>query len=353
MRILIVRPRSLGDVIHALPVACALKDCIPNAYVGWLAENWASEVLVGHPAIDERICVTGSWTRSLRQMRNVRRTLRALRFDVVLDLQGVCSTVLAAVLSGAPRRLGFVGMVSHQLRDLIRSDDGLRAASWAIARPLHFELVRASHQHIVDRYLEILAPLGMHDPQVRFGITESAEDARTIERLLHDSNLVAQRYAVINAGGPAFKRWPAKRFAAVARHLDSTHRLPTLVVHGLDEEERQAARETVTASGGTARLVPLLSVGQVAALGRRARLFVSGDTGLLHLAAAVGAPSVGLVGHALAERFRPYGAANIVVEGKRVPLHRARRGGLGVDAMRAIEVDAVCRACDAMLGRRV
>jgi ADP-heptose:LPS heptosyltransferase len=201
----------------------------------------------------------------------------------------------------------------------------------------------------VDRYLEILAPLGVHDPQVRFGITESADDARTIERLLHDSNVVAQRYAVVNAGGPAFKRWPAERFAAVARHLDSTHRLPTLVVHGLDDEERQAARDTATASGDTARVVPLLNVGQVAALARRARLFVSGDTGLLHLAAAVGAPSIGLIGHALAERFRPYGAGNVVLGGKPVSLHRARHGGLGIDAMRAIEVGVVCRACDAML----
>src|SRR5262249_51973159 len=270
-----------------------------------------------------------------------------------LDLQGVRSSVLAAVLSGARRRLGFIGMVSHQLRGLIRSDDAQRALSRVIARPLGFELVTASRQHIVDRYLEILEPLGVGSPRARFSITESAADAVTIERLRDDARVTTLGYAVLNAGGPAFKRWPAERFAAVARHLEKRHHLPTVVVHGLGDEERQAAEATVAAAGGTAQLMPLLTVGQLATLARGSRLFVSGDTGPLHLAAAVGAPCVGLIGHALPERFRPYGAGNMVLAGKAVPLHLARHNGLGADAMMHIDVDAVCRASDTMLARHV
>jgi len=353
MRVLIVRQNSLGDVIHGLPVACAVKDLIPGAFVAWLAEGWASEVLVGHAAIDQRIVVPSSWTRSLPQILRLRRKLRALRFDAVLDLQGVRSSVLAALLSGAPRRLGFVGMVSHELRRLVPNAERQRTLSRAIARPLHFDLVQASSGHIVDRYLEILAPLGVCSPQVRFGVPASAGDARAVAALVRDTGVVEQAYVLVNPGGPSFKMWPADRFAAVARHIENAHGLPTLVVQGLGERERRAARDVVAASGGCALLAPPLPLGQLAALARRSRLFMSGDTGPLHLAAAVGAPCIGLIAHAQAGWFRPYGHGNVLLQGTPVPTHRARHGGLGVAAMQAIGVDAVCHACDRILGAQV
>jgi heptosyltransferase-1 len=339
----------MGDVIHGLPVACAIKDYLPGAFVAWLAEDWASQVLDGHPAIDQLITVPPSWTRSLPQMLRLRRQLRASRFDVVLDLQGVRGTVFASLLSGAPRRLGFIGMVSHELRQLIPNEEWLRALSRALGRMLHFELVRAASDHIVDRYLEILAPLGVRALQPRFGLLESEEDAQAAGRLLHDAGLDGRAYAVIYAGGPTFRMWPADRFAAVAGYLGSSHALPTVVAPGLLDREQQAAREIVAGSGGHARLAPVLPLGPLGALARRSRLFLSADTGPLHLAAAVGAPCIGLIGHALADWVRPYGEGNILLRGKPVPAHRARHGGLGGDAMQAIGVETVCRACDRIL----
>jgi ADP-heptose:LPS heptosyltransferase len=350
MRILIVRQRALGDVIHALPVACAVKDRIPGAFVAWLAEEQAGAMLVGHAAVDRRIVVPPSWARSPAQLLRVRRELRALRLDAVLDLQGVRSSVLAALLSGAPRRLGFAGMIGHELRRIVPDPDRQRAFARALARPLRFELVQATREHIVDRYLEILAPLGVASPPARFGIEDSAADAAATAALVRDALGAPQAYAVGNPGGPAFKAWPADRFGAVARHLDHAHGLPTLVVQGLSARERRAARDVIAAAAGSARLLPPLPLDQLAALARRSRLFVSGDTGPLHVAAAVGAPCIGLIAHAQAGWFRPYGPGNLLVEGTPVPTHRARHGGLGAAAMRAIDVAAVCRACDRMLG---
>jgi heptosyltransferase-1 len=350
MRILIVRLRAIGDVIHGLPVACAVKDFVPGAFVAWLAEDWASEVLAGHPAIDQRVAVPQGWTRSVPRILRLRRELRALRFDVVLDLQGVRSSVFAAILSGAPRRLGFVGMVSHEARWLVTNEDSLRALSRAIAGVLHFELVQASSDLIVDRYLEILSPLGVNVTKARFGLPELEEDAREIGRMLHDVGVGCdQSFAVVNSGGPLWRMWPADRFAAVARYLGSTHRMPTMVVQGLRDREQQAAGKIVAESGGHARLAPPLSLGQLSALARRSRMFISGDTGPLHLAAAVGAPCIGLIGHDLAGRVRPYGAVNILVRGKPMSRHQASREDLGVEAMKAISVDDVCRACDRLL----
>ena len=101
MRILIIRLRAIGDVIHGLPVACAIKDRFPGAFVGWLAEDWASDVLEGHASIDQRIALPRRWERSPLALWNLRCDLRASRFDVVVDLQGVRGSVLAALLSGA------------------------------------------------------------------------------------------------------------------------------------------------------------------------------------------------------------------------------------------------------------
>ncbi len=316
MRVLIVRLRAIGDVIHGLPVACALKDHVPGAFVAWLAEDRASELLVGHPAIDQRITVARGWAQ-------LRRELRALRFDVVLDLHGVRSSVLATILSGAPRRLGFVGMVSHEARRLITNENRQRALSRMIAGAARVELVQARSSHIVDRYLEILAPLGVHAPVARFGFPEFDDDASGVDGA----------FAVINCGGPVARMWPADRFAAVARYLGSAHGLPTLV-HGWGERELDASRRIVAESQGHARLTPALSLRQLAALARRSRVFISADTGPLHLAAAVGAPCIGLIGSATAERFRPYGHGNIVVPGEPVA---------------AIRVDDVCQACDRIL----
>lgn len=350
MRVLIVRLRAIGDVIHALPVACALKDSGLGAFVGWLAEDWASDLIVGHPAIDSLITAPrrGGW--SFLEVLRLRRELRALRFDVVVDLQGVRSTVLAALLSGAPRRLAFAGMVGHELRQYISNPDLLHFISRAIAGPLHIELVAARSEQIVNRYLEILVPLGVGAPEVRFGLPEPTEDAQVVAHFLHARGLAEKTYAVINSGGPRFRRWPAERFAAVVNYLGSSRNIPSIVLGGWGDE-LQAAEVIVTAARRHAIPAPRLSLGQVGALARRSRIFLSGDTGPLHLAAAVGAPCIGLIGHALAERFRPYGSTNILLRGKPVPLDLLRRNGLGEDAMKAIGVDAVCGACDEILAR--
>ena len=348
MRILIVRLRAIGDLIHAVPVACAIKDCIPGAFVGWLAEDWAGEVLAGHSAINKRILVPRRWTHSPAWILRLRQQLRALQFDVVLDLQGVRSSVLAALLAGVPRRLGFVGMVSHEFRRIVPNEARLRNLSRVLAAALNFELIQASSDHIVDRYLEILAPLGVAAPQACFRMPEADEDARGIVRHLGELGLADRKFAVINAGGPAHRMWLPDRFAQVARHLGSRHALPSIVL-GWQERELRAAREIVTASGGHARLGPPLSLARMGSLARRSRLFLSADTGLLHLAAAVGAPCIGLIGHSLAGWVRPYGPGNILVRGEPVPWHLVRHRGRGAAAMRAIGVETVCEAADRIL----
>ncbi len=350
MRVLVVRLRANGDVIHALPVACALRDHVPGVFVAWLAEDWASQVLIGHPAIDELITVPRRWSWSLRDILQLRRKLRVLRLDAVLDLQGVRSSVLAALLSGASRRLGFVGMAVHDLRRLISNPERLHAMSGVTARRLQFEPIRARSEHIVDRYLEILRPLGVNAAEARFGLRESETDTQIVVRYLSTAGIIHERYVVINPGGPAIRRWPAERFSAVATYLGSAHGVRSVVLPGVGSGERRAAEAVVAGAEQHATLGPALPFGQLGALARRSRIFLSGDTGPLHVAAAVGAPCIGVIPRHLAGRFRPYGSANLVVQGAPAPVH-TRRTPVGGGAMLTIGVDAVCRACDEILRR--
>src|SRR5262245_27684636 len=106
-RFLIVRLSAIGDVIHGLPLANALRARLPGAMIGWLVEGRAGDLLEGHPAIDKLIRVPRKWLKSPTTVWNLRRQLRGGKFDVTIDAQGLAKSAIAAWLSGARRRIGF------------------------------------------------------------------------------------------------------------------------------------------------------------------------------------------------------------------------------------------------------
>lgn len=333
-RILIVRLSAIGDVIHGLPVLSALRARWPAAHLSWVVEGRAAELLAGHAALDELIVVPRGWLKSPRAVLELRRRLRAVQPRVALDLQGLTKSAIAARLSGAPRRIGFAAPDGRELSGLLYTDQ-----------------VTSRSAHVVDRYLELLGPLGIERPAARFDLPRNAEAEANVDQWLSGLPL-AGPFAVINPGaGWPSKIWPAERYAAVARHLGSTRGLPSLVVWA-GGVERQWAAEIVAASGGQARLAPKTSLPELAAACRRACLFVGSDTGPLHLAAAVGTPCVGLFGPMPGDRNGPYGPQHVLVQ--KVCLQgssRARRTANNA-SMLAIEVGDVCRASDQVLAPR-
>ena len=108
-RILIVRLSALGDVIHGVPVACALRDAFPRATIGWVVEGRTAELLEAHPAIDHVIRAPRGWLKSPRAVLALRRELRFHHFEIAIDLQCLTKSAIAAKLSGAPRRIGKAG----------------------------------------------------------------------------------------------------------------------------------------------------------------------------------------------------------------------------------------------------
>jgi lipopolysaccharide heptosyltransferase I len=327
-RILIVRLSAIGDVIHGLPVLCALRDALPEAFLGWVVEGRAGDLLECHPALDALVRVPRRWLKSPREVWRLRQRLRAMRFDTVIDLQCLTKSAIAAWLSGARRRIGKAGDDGRELSRCFTTSCGGGGST-------------------IEHYLDMLRPLGIESPVVRFDLPELLPDARMADEFLRGSRLTARRFAVLNPGaGWPSKIWPAERYGELARRLAREHDLPSVAVWG-GASELPLAETIVAASDGHARLAPPTSMTELAALCRRAALFVGSDTGPMHLAVAVGTPTISLHGPSRAEWCGAYGPPNIRLQARYEEGSSLERRQAGDSAMRAISVDMVEAACGA------
>lgn len=331
-RLLIVRLTALGDVIHGLPVLCALREAFPSTFLAWMVEGRASDILQGHPALDQLVRVPRRWLKSPREVWKVRNQLRQLRFDTTLDLQCLTKSSVAAWLSGAPCRIGKAG------------SDGRELSKWFNNR-----LVPAAGDHVIDHYLEMLLPLGIESPAVRFDLPEPNDAATLADGFLGEHKISSGGYALLNPGaGWPSKLWPAERYAQVAQHVFHKHRLPSVVVWAGDQE-RQLAQTIVFHSQDTALLAPPTSITELTALARRARLFVGSDTGPMHLAVAVGTPTISLHGPSRAEWCGAYGPNNIRLQVQDDTGRARHKQSTDDSAMRAISTELVQQACEQLL----
>jgi lipopolysaccharide heptosyltransferase I len=293
MHVLLVKLSAIGDVVHALPAAAALRRGAPDVRITWVVEHAAAAILRGSPAVDRLVEIdTRSWRRRLlgRETRSalVERlsTLRAEPVDVALDMQGLLKSGLVALASGARRRVGFA---TEALRE---------PASRAF---LTEQVAVDDTGHVIEKNLALVRHLGVATAgDYEFPIAVPAEVGRDLE-----VRLPAEAFAILNPGGGwQTKLWPAERFGALAERLGEQYGLVSLVTYGPGEEE--LARRVAAASPSGAARPFACTLMEFVALARRSRLFVGGDTGPLHLAAAVGAPVVGIYGPTSPLRNGPF-----------------------------------------------
>ena len=319
-RLLIVRLSAMGDIIHTLPAAAALREAFPHATLGWLVEERWAELLctlryprsgrrsAQRPLVDRVHTVnTGEWRRSLlsfntwQQMLVASSDLRGIGYQVAVDFQGAVRSALLAHWSGATVVYG-----DTQPRE--------NAASMWYTRQV---VTRGTH--VIRQALSLAESVIQHSaaaPGVEFPTDPDAENR--ITALTAD----AGGFAILNPGaGWGAKRWPAERYGLVAKEL-AKEGLRSLVNYGPGEEELAASVEA--ASEGAARRVSC-SVSELIALTRRARLFIGGDTGPMHLAAALRVPVVGLFGPTNPARNGPFGTSFIVLRSASSITDHARR----------------------------
>ncbi len=330
-RFLICRLSHVGDCIHTMPVANALRDQFPDALIGWAVERAAAPLLANHEAVDELIEVPRGWLKSPAAAWRLRRRLRRIKFEIALDPQSLTKSAAIGWLAGCKSRIGFAGQ------------DGRELSKW-----LNNQLVPRRAPHVVDRYVELLRPLGISAPHIQFRVPINEEADVVVGQFLRQQNLL-DSYAVINPGaGWDSKLWPVDRYAEVAAHLGQRWGLRSVAVWAGDRE-REWARQIVDGSNRQAVMAPSTSLTELASLTRGARLFVGSDTGPLHLAVAVGTRCVAMFGVTPISQCGPYGEGHVALQ--EVYVEQSSRGRRGADnsAMRAIQTDQACRACDTIL----
>lgn len=289
-RFLIVRLGSLGDVIHAIPVAAALRDRYPDARIDWLSDPRYVELLALVRGVDTVVPVD---TRRVAPVLRTVRELRRRRYDAVIDLQGLVKSALLARVCGAARTIGFP---AGHLRE-------------PVARSFYTETPEpGAARHVIAKNLALAAALGADTSRIVFPI--AIPSSAVAERMASEAG--DGGYVLVNPGAAwPNKRWPPDRFGAAAASMRERYGLRSLVLWGPGEESLAAA--VVAASAGAADVAPATTIRDLVDLSHRARLMVSGDTGPLHIAAAVGTPIVALFGPTWPERNGPWSPADVTV----------------------------------------
>ncbi len=309
-RVLIARLGAMGDIIHGLPAVTALRAVFPDAILGWLVEERWAELLCTlptprsgprspqRPLVDRIHTVnTKQWRGSPFSLQTWERVaaglsdLRAERYNIAIDLQGAVRSSLLARWSGAPVIYGFA-----QPRE-------------NLASMFYTRQVIAAGDHVVQQNLslaEAVAGRPLPVPPVELPCDTDAE--RECGRWLKERGI--EQFVLLNPGaGWGAKQWPAERYGQVARQLAQCS-LKLLINFGPGEDTTASAVEG--ASGGVAETFSG-SLTQLIALTRRACLFIGGDTGPMHLAAALRVPVVGIFGPTNPTRNGPFGTRNIVL----------------------------------------
>lgn len=293
MNILIVRLGALGDIVHAVPAAAALRNAFPGARIDWLVDAKHRDMIDLVTAIDHAIVLERP---SIAGWLDVSRRMRSTGYDVAIDFQGLMKSAILARASGAPRVIGF--SIWH-LRE-------------KTARPFYSEIARGSAdvaEHVIHKNLSLLGALGVNDGAIQFPL--AAVESRAVIEVR--SALGGERpFALINPGAAwPNKRWPPERFGDVAAFLQEVRGLPSIVLWGPGEEGLAGA--VVETSGGAARVAPPTNLRDLLALSRAASLMVSGDTGPLHIAVAAGTPTVSLFGPTDPHRNGPWAPDDVTV----------------------------------------
>jgi heptosyltransferase-1 len=297
--ILIVKLSAIGDVIHALPVAHALKQTYPNARITWVVEKPAYDLLTDNPDIDEIIIFDKPKFKSLTGLLSngytFSKLLKSHNFDLAIDLQGLFKSAAISYLSGAPKRLVYCN--ARELSDKI----GQR--------------IRGNHEngHVVERYLDVARHLGCNIEQVVFPINSTELEAQKANAIANHAGLRLENPYVVLAPGTNWpsKCWSTTHFAKLADKLYDDNLIPVII--GGPSDQRLASEIIENTKIPPIDLTGKTSLKQLAYIIKKSQAFVGGDTGPMHLAVAVGAKVVAMFGPTDPKRNGPYGSTHTIL----------------------------------------
>jgi heptosyltransferase-1 len=306
-RILVVRLGAMGDVLAALPAVASLKHSMPHSKISWVIEPKWRDLLDGNPYVDSVITVD---RRTISGLRNAWRDLRAERFDLAVDFQGLIKSALVATVARPERIFGFDAAHARET-----------AASWFYSNKVQ---IRSSHA--VERNLDLAAAAGASNVLRTFPLPPGKPEGR-----LPDGEFVLAN----PLAGWGAKQWPMEHYVKLAERLQGECGMP-LVLNAPQPIETQNVAGHVSSLAGLIHAT------------RRATAVIGVDSGPLHLAAALGKPGVAIYGPTDPARNGPYGGTITVLRSPSA-VTTYRRTAEPDDSMRAISPDQAFDALEAVL----
>lgn len=341
-RYLVIRLSSIGDIVHTLPAVSALGRAQSQAQIHWAIEDRYSDLLQGNPFVHRVIKLdTLGWRRNLASGNTIAAmmqgldALREFTYEAAIDFQGLIKSAIFARLSHSKRR---IGLSSKWLRE------PLAAA---------FYTDRVSPQgctHVIEFNRALVQSLGKIPPEWEFPLPDNFQDKEAVGKQLQ--NLGTSEYVIINPGGGwKSKRWSPANYAELVSQL--AVQVPFDILVTGSEQEKDLAREILTSANvQRAKWFPS-NLLQFISLARGAKLLIGGDTGPLHLAAAVGTPLVVLFDSTdprnTPERNGPFHPADIVLCGAKSPNHAGYSKHMNY--LEGVSIDSVVKAAIQRLGK--
>lgn len=322
-----MRLGSLGDIVHALPAASALRESFPGALIDWVVDKKWARLLEGNPDISNVIALD---RKSAEGIRGTAHKLRSANYSCAIDFQALYKSAILPFWARVPRRIGFKSSYARE----------------GLAALLYTRTLNPRGPHKVDHNLTLIESVGAQASSVRFPLAVRAEDEEIASRVLATHNL-ADFFVLNPGGGWRSKCWPAERYGELHRLLYESRGWRGILTFGpgekeLAEQAKRAARDSP--------LAPIeVGLGPLMALLRRAKFVVSADTGPLHLASALGAPTVGLFGPTDPARNGPFSPDDVSVRNPGASVTTYKRGKDFAASMLSIKVEQVVDAIDTRL----
>jgi lipopolysaccharide heptosyltransferase I len=329
-KILIIKPSSLGDVVHSLPFLNAIKSSFPQSEIHWVISRGLEELLEGHPMINKQIIINkDTWKKisktgsTLKELMQLFKYLKNEKYDLVIDIQGLFRSGIIAMATRAPLRVGFA-----------ESREG--------SRLFYNKKVKGGKDiHAVDRYMKIAGELGCDTGNIVFPFPLIKNDLREIKEI---KNTVRDYIVIVPGAKWSTKKWPAEYFGKLASMLP----FKTFVVGG--KTDISIANEVVNASQGNAvSLAGSTTLRELLEIMRDARLVISNDSGPMHIAAGFKVPVVALFGPTSPLRTGPYGEGHISIKSDAECSPCFKKRCRDLKCMRNISVDIVYERCRSIL----
>ncbi len=296
-KILIIKPSALGDIIQALPAACALADSFPDAQIDWFVRPEYAALIENHPCIHNLVIFDrkklGKWwckPDAFKDFLNLIKQLRQAKYDIVFDFQGRFRSAIFAWFSGSKKRIGVSG--TQELTGIFYTQK-IKQTPFSV--------------HLVDYYLDMVCTAGAIRSKTEFGLSPDKQIVDVVKNILISNKANPDNYAVfVPAATVETKRWPVENFASLAERIQKKYQCSIIAV-GV-ESEKAIAEQLVAASA-----VPVISLAgktdikTLIALLASAKVVVSNDTGPAHIASALGVPLAIIFGFTNPSRVGPYG----------------------------------------------